>query len=598
MPKAGTKSPVVAIKFTCKGIIGVHENGYKERIGDPIRVKALGTGIQDGAAYTVLQFRDRDRKWRTLAFRSSLLTARINDFKAELADQHYRWPTQKLVGFIIDRLAAMNPVERTAITLVPGWQGSRYVRPDGVIKPNGDDWDCVLADFPNVRLPEVRINGRLEEWRREVARWCSLSSRLRLAVGTAFAAPVLRRVNVDTFGFHFVGDSSSGKTLCLRVACSVPGFNSNAGPTTWDGSSPGIEELALGTRDNITSLDDTDAIEGDIRKKRGFVRLTFFKLSTNRPRLRAGHYARQHVVKSDLRNVILSTGEDILIEGGRLRGQDVRMIHILAGPSEFDDIFDSERASEFIGASIDSREEFVNSLEARTRKFQGVAQRLFLLKLVDDNTANKALARYMDEFISCSPLPQSRRLFARLRRRFAVVYAGSALAIDYKILPFQKNATLRDIRKCMHDAMDLLIELESAAVDVAAPHLSDDQLVAEFRDHICKAKFMKVGRYRKNRQALSDAQIQQAFGFINFVAPDECRAMLRSTCLKRWFPEFAVRNRLVRLLRARRILMEGRAADVSTQHLMINHRKIPCYCIKLLNLQIAPRQIQFVIGSD
>jgi hypothetical protein len=98
----------------------------------------------------------------------------------------------------------------------------------------------------------------------------------------------------------------------------------------------GIEQLALGTRDNVTVLDETDAIEGDKKAKAEFVKLNIFKIAKNQQRLPAGHFSRS--VQSDSRNIVMSSGEDILIEPRKVRGQDVRMIHLPACISEFDDI--------------------------------------------------------------------------------------------------------------------------------------------------------------------------------------------------------------------------------------------------------------------
>ena len=101
----------------------------------------------------------------------------------------------------------------------------------------------------------------------------------------------------------------------------MPGFNSDAGPTSWDGSLTGIEQLALGTRDNITLLDETDVIEGSEKQRAEFVKLNVFKFSKNQQRLRAGAYARAHSVQTDTRNIVISSGEDVLIEPRRVRGQ-------------------------------------------------------------------------------------------------------------------------------------------------------------------------------------------------------------------------------------------------------------------------------------
>jgi uncharacterized protein (DUF927 family) len=164
-----------------------------------------------------------------------------------------------------------------------------------------------------------------------------------LAVGAPFGAIILRRLNIDSFGMHFVGTTSSGKTLCARMTGSVPGFNSEAGVTTWDGTPTGLEQLALGRRDNVVPLDEASLTEGD------FLRLFAYWLAKNRQKHRAGHYARKYTVDSDLRNIVVSTGEDFLHIGRRLRGQDVRLMQFPACVSEHDDIFDADNASDIIG---------------------------------------------------------------------------------------------------------------------------------------------------------------------------------------------------------------------------------------------------------
>jgi putative DNA primase/helicase len=586
------KPKIVAVEFTSKGIIAVYDDRHKSRIGDPIRVKALGTCIQDGAAYTVLQFLDRDRKWRIAPVRSSLLTAKTTDFKAELTDRHhYKLPGRQYVAAVIDALAAKNPERRIAVTMVPGWHGpNRYVHPHGNIKREGDDWECLLAHSPNVRLAEFRCSGTLDEWKTNVAQDCIASSRLLLAVGASFAAPILRRVGIDTFGLHFMGTTSSGKSLCLRVGASVPGFNSQAGTTTWDGTSTGFEQLVLGTRDNITLLDETDLQEGGERRRYEVTSLTVFRLSKNQSKLRAGHYESKHALRSDHRNMILSSGEDALIPRRRVRGLDVRMIHIPACISKFEDIFDSNYAARIVGRTMGQRERFVAAHESATLKYQGVAHRVFLRRLIAHDSADKTLKAYMEEFMSKARLAQERKIFFRMRRRIATIYAGTALAVDYGILPFNKGVALRAIRKCMNDAIAFLIENETQLHDSAASHLSDDQLVADFCTRLRTAAFLKIGRYSDRKTSVTVREIEAADGFIKFDEPGKVRTMLRTEIVEAWYPDQALRNRLVNLLRGRNIFRSGRQADTASRQTMIKpyEKRIAHYSLSLaaLNLRL------------
>jgi putative DNA primase/helicase len=596
MTKRHTKRPtIISTEFLKKGILVGYDDGRKKLVGDPICVLALGKGLQDKLAYTVLQLRDRDQQWRKAVIRSSLLTAHTIDFKEQLTDlYHYRLPDRKYTSPVIDALAARNPKRRIDITAVPGWQGnSRYAHPRRNIKADGDDWDCLFADDPNVLMGEFICKGMLNEWKQEVARHCRLSSRLRLAVGVPFAATILRRLGVDTFGFHFVGTTSSGKTLCLRVAGSVPGFNSEAGVTTWDGTPTGLEQLRLGRRDNVVPLDETGVIAGDEKKTAEFVGLSTYRFSQNRQKHRAREYARKHTVNSELLNIVLSTGEDLLPIGRRMRGQDVRLIQILACVSDQDDIFDAENAS-IIGTTTGQREQFVNEREAATRKFQGVALMEFLSWLVHDKNADRDLKKAVDEFIAKAPIPhsESRKAFARIRRRIAAVYAGMALAIDYGILPFSKEETLRDLRKCMNDAINLLLANE--APNAPALGESADDLISQFREHVLAANFIRAGAYANRRKSLTAEQIKAADGFINFAKPERYRVMLQTRSMRAWFPDERTCNRLVSLLRNQRLILAGRQDDASSRQVKIkpHAKKIPVYWLALKALGLQRKDLQ------
>ncbi len=580
------------VEFKQNGIFIKYGRRDLQRVAEPIRVVALGEGLQDKISYTVLQLRDRDKRWRKVVLRSSLLTARTTDFKEQLTDvHHYQLPNRKCTSVLVDALAAQNPSRRIHITAVPGWQGNRYAHPRKVIKPDGDDWDCLFADDPNVLMGEFTCTGTLEEWKEQVARHCRLSSRLRLAVGVPFAATILHRLNIDTFGVHLVGPTSSGKTLCVRVGASVPGFNSEAGVTSWDGTPTGLEQLALGRRHNILPLDETSLVEGDEKKSADFVRLSAYRFAKNRQKHRAGHYARRHTVDSDLLNIILSTGEEVLPIRRGLSGQDVRLIQIPACVSEYDDIFDAENASAIVGITTNQREEFVHSLETSARRFQGIALIKFVSWVVDDKDADKTLKKAVEEFISKAPIPHSRyrKAFARIRRRIAAIYAGMVLAIDYGILPFSEEQTLRDLRTCMDDAINLLLTNEPPA----EPNLSDDDLISQFRQHLISARFVVAGAYANRTKSLTAEQIKAADGYINYVERNGPRLMLQTRLMRTWYPDEAKRNRLVGLLRNRKMILAGRQSDTCSRQVSLKPypRKIAVYWLLLKMLGLTKKEL-------
>lgn len=217
------------------------------------------------------------------------------------------------------------------------------------------------------------------------------------------------------------------------------------------------------------------------------------------------------------------------------------------------------------------------------------AQLAFLTRLINDSNADKTLAHYMDEFILHAPLLQSRKVFARLRRRIAAVYAGSALAIDYQILPFGKKKTLQALRKCMNDAIDLLIANEAAGTNSSAPSISDDQLVADFREHLSFAKYVKAGRYANRAKPLTVQDIESADGFIKYDLLGQYRTMIPTSQMEAWYQDRPTRNRLISSLRTRKIFGPGRQADTSALQIMIKPypTKIPCYRVFLKTLKMS-----------
>jgi hypothetical protein len=218
----------------------------------------------------------------------------------------------------------------------------------------------------------------------------------------------------------------------------------------------------------------------------------------------------------------------------------------------------------------------------------------FVFWLVNDDEADETLKSYLEEFIKNTPLPDSRRVFARLRREFAAIYAGSALAIDYKILPFDNGATLRDIKKCMNDAINLLIKNEAKAADSVTPQLSGDHLVADFRRQLLKAKFIKAGRYAKRLTPLTIQEIETADGFIKCNEPNKFRTMLPTIRMEDWYPDKPTRDRLVALLRKRKIFGPGRQPDTSVRQTMISPypTRIPYYRVSLKALGLELRNLK------
>ena len=587
------KNVTGAIQFLDDGVYLVEKNGVRKRIAEPIQVTAFGTsepGTAREQAYTAVRFLDRDGKRKKEIVPSSMLVSQPVEFVTLLAGRGYLWPpTRPLRHKIIGELSIVKPTRQIRVTPVPGCHGKSYVLPDESYTPKGPDRKHFqLCHNPTVRLGEFRRSGTLKEWKEHIGKACIHSTRARLALAAVFAAPNLRELNISSFGFNFSGITSSGKTLCVRLAASAVGLNSSEGPATWDASLAGFEQRALGHRDSILPLDDTSYLpQPDVAK------LVTFRLASNRPKAKAGQYIfANNLVDVDWRVLPLSTSEEpiwqmIKRERRRVRGEEVRLINVPACVSDKGDIFDGPNADDRVGSTLAERLDFVEKQEKFTQDYQGEAFRTYLAKRFADKRAEETLKKYMDQFLEAASLPEQWRWLGRIRRLFAVVYASAAQAIDYGVLPWSKKATLKAILACMTDAMDQLAANFSDAPDGGSERIkSDDALAAEFKRRVEGAKFVRIER--NGRKPHSTAKrLTKADGFIQTTRPGRVRYLLRSNAMEAWFPEVTTRKRLSAVLRSRGILKAGRRTDTSTRQIHIAPLKKRVSCYALLRKRIS-----------
>jgi hypothetical protein len=586
------------IKLRKDGVCVVGGEGTLVRVAPPILVTAFATmnpNTPRESAFTEIKFENRRGKWKKEIVSASLLTAQPEQLIKLLSERGYLWPANKSTrARIIGALSVARPRRDIRVTSVPGWCGKSFVLPDESYRPSGPDRkNLLIARHLNVKLGEYRRKGRFDEWKRHIGRKCVHSTRARLAVAANVAAPNLRVLGLNSFGFNFSGMTSGGKTLLLRMAASVPGLNSNAGPATWDGTPAALEQRALGHRDGMMPLDDISHLEGD---QKSIAKLVTFRLAGNRAKERAGQYVVAHnLVEEDLRVIALSTSEeplwDHLDKNGprRIRGEEVRMIDVPACVSEMQDVFDGKHARAKVGKTVEQRRQFVENQERLARQYQGEALRAYLSERVRDKAASDNLKRYMKEFTDNAPLPAQQRWLGRIQRLFAVVYASAAQAIDYGVLPWAKKSTLSAIRACMIDAMQQLIANSGSDAESDRGSVQSDQsILAEFKRRLDGAKFVHLERNRREKKTSVD-RLKIADGIIRPTKPGKYEVLLFARTMKAWYPEIPVLNRLTKLLRSRQILKKGRRTDTSTRQVLIAElgTKVPCYGLTRKRLKSA-----------
>ena len=176
-----------------------------------------------------------------------------------------------------------------------GLWAERTTKPKSTLTPESD---AHLGAF-------VLGEGSLKDWQKLVAKPSRKSSRLRLSIAAALAAPFLEALGIDSFGINWFSDTSDGKTLCLMVAASVAGLwvptDCRAGPTVSQPSKPWRE----GHRDNVMPLDESADGEHQMPLKRRREMVAFL-IARGRPRKLSPIYERNHNLANREFRIILS----------------------------------------------------------------------------------------------------------------------------------------------------------------------------------------------------------------------------------------------------------------------------------------------------
>lgn len=398
-------------------------------ICSPLHIDAVTHDPHKGNFGRLLRFQTTLGEWVTWAMPMEMLRGDGADLRGVLLgmgvqiDPHGR----NMLGVYLQDKA---PRRRIECALQTGWAGidfKAFVLPDCVIGPKAAS---VAYQSDQRAFDEYTQRGTLHGWQNGTAAMAADNPLLALALCAAFAGPVLARVNMESGGLHFIGDSSTGKTTALEAACSVWG-----GPNyrrSWRTTSNGLEGAAALFNDSLLALDEIS--ECDPRA----VGEVVYMLGNGRGKQRAGRAGGARSV-TRWRSSVLSTGErsiaTTMIEGGhRVKaGQAVRVLDIPAQRTygAWDNLHDHASGTAFS-----------DTLKREAARHYGHAGRSFLEKLTrDTNNFSEAL-----DAIKALPglqAPGGEGQASRAAARLAVLALAGELATAYGITGWPKGEATR-----------------------------------------------------------------------------------------------------------------------------------------------------------
>lgn len=341
-------------------------------------------------------------------------------------------------------LMTATPTERVLCVKQVGWHRDVFVLPD--LNYGANPERVVLQTADMIRVSAYAVQGTLEEWKQNVASLCAGNSRLIFSLATALAGPFLKLLNMENGGFHFRGNSSSGKSKALAVAASVWGNKEVV--RSWRTTDNAIESLALVHNDTFLALDELSQTDPD---KAGEIAYT---LGNGTAKARAN---RNGNIRQILRwrLLFLSTGEiglasHMATSGVRtMAGQEVRMLDIPAMVANGHGIFESIH-----GKATGS--EFADCLGRMADQYFGTAG-VALLELITDQEEQQRAVEYvrakMNDFLFANVPGGSHGQIYRAANRFALVAAVGEYAITCGILPFEVGAVAAGVKRCFDDWM-------------------------------------------------------------------------------------------------------------------------------------------------
>jgi len=341
----------------------------------------------------------------------------------------------KHVKFILDyldyehhRFSAVDPDDFLELVKVVGWHpvGERFVLPGQIIGAPGGVW------FGGGNAVQYLTGGKFEDWKTEVATPCIDNSYLQFALACAFAGPLLELLNIPGIGFHYYGDSTTGKTTALAIAASPWGWPERF-MLSWRNTINGLEGQAVSRCSTLMPIDESHQIDPRVLDDAVYMLLNGIGKGRMRRDITLRNTDHWH-------NCLLSSGErsvethQTAAKIDHKVGQTVRMIDVpvVNGPHGlFTNIYGAKNGAEF-----------ADTLREAASKHYGHTGPRFVAELINHYTGldlHLRLADALQEFEKGGALSAQDR---RVARNFAIAALAGELAIEWNILPWQKNSAL------------------------------------------------------------------------------------------------------------------------------------------------------------
>ncbi len=427
-----------------KGVFykGVDKDGKPtapEWVCTRLDVEAL-TRDQEGQGWGyLLAFTDPVGKPKQWAMPARMLAGDGGEYRAVLLGMGLRLSSSSRARNLLTQyIQTRQPSEHATCTDRVGWHGHSFVLPHETI---GNDTERIVFQTENAMENTYRMRGTVEAWKGRVAALCVGNSRLAFSVACAFAGAVLRPAGMESGGFHFRGDSSSGKTTALKVAASV--FGGSSYLQRWRTTDNALEAIAAQHCDGLLILDELAQVDPKTAGECAYM------LANEQSKARATRGGAPRA-RLSWRLLFLSAGElglaDHMAEGmKRTRtGQEVRMADIPADAGAGMGAFESLHGCE--GGA-----DFARHITGQAGTVYGAVGYAWLQWLTEHADTLKRRIVADADALARQLVPESASgQVDRVGARFALVGAAGELATEAGLTGWPAGESTRAARACFN----------------------------------------------------------------------------------------------------------------------------------------------------
>ncbi|WP_131114261.1 DUF927 domain-containing protein [Lichenihabitans psoromatis] len=373
---------------------------------------------------------------------------------------------------IVETASAKSPREHWLFVRNDGWQPNftafshrgqifgSAAKPQLILKPP-------LSN--NTRKFALSQAGTPEGWQ-QVMHIAHYSTRLRLALCAAFAAPLLRVVDLQSFSIVLAGKSKAGKSTALLAAGSVIGIGLEGGLPNFNATPSALQETAAEFVDRVLPVNEIGLVSGPRKDAYQILRPLTYRYSEGRDTARHSKSAYgTDGAPLEWRGIMLVSSENTfealaeLAAEKRDEGEYARAFDVPALHSGNTTIFDSFPR----GLPIEGREQWAREKLVELRRIcanhHGHAFDTYVAFLVANRaTLRRKVEFHMQMFMDSMRGRQLSGALQHAARNFAILYAGAAMADKAGVgSRWTAESTLVALTRCFDDGLREISNMQS-----------------------------------------------------------------------------------------------------------------------------------------